>query len=82
MASAQTKQTPLEMLVIFQLAAIRRSEAVLQQELISNPSLEASHFAADLWKLRASTDRLGRMIDAMNLNGNSFATLAGRQTAA
>jgi hypothetical protein len=65
MRSRQRKQTPLETLVISQLAAIRRDEAALQTRLTSSAAAPAN-VAAELSKLQISTDRLSRMIDAMS----------------
>ncbi len=79
---AQQKQTPLDMLVISQLAAIRRAEAALEQRRVASPAMEASHFAAEVWKLQASADRLGRMIDAMNLNQTAASAAMRSQTVA
>lgn len=76
------KQTPLDMLVISQLAAIRRAEAELAQQRVASPAMEASHFAAEVWKLQASADRLGRMIDAMNLSQTAASSVSGHQAVA
>jgi len=64
MRSQQRKQTPLDILVISQLAAIRRHEAALQVHLSSSAPAPAN-MAAELSKLQMSADRLNRMIDAM-----------------
>ena len=71
MVSTQTKQAPLELLVISQLAAIRKSEALIQERLTANPQLEVSHFAAEVRRLQVSADRLNRMMDAMHLNSSA-----------
>lgn len=65
MRSQQRKQTPLDVLVISQLAAIRRHEAALQVRLSSSTPVPDS-MAAELSKLQMSADRLNRMIDAMS----------------
>lgn len=67
MASTPTNhQAALETLVVAQLAAIRKREADLQLRLEANTGLEPVNVAAELWQLQTSTDRLNRMMDAMN----------------
>ena len=62
----------LETLVIAHLASIKRREAELQKRLRSQ-SLEPQNVAAEVWQLQSSADRLSRMIDAMNFDGNTAA---------
>jgi DNA gyrase/topoisomerase IV subunit A len=68
MAFTQIEQTPLETLVISQLAAIRKQEAALKMRLRSITSREVANMAAEVWKLQTSADRLNRMIDAMRVS--------------
>lgn len=75
MISTPSKQTPLEMLVVAQLAAIRKREATLESRLHSDTPMEAPQLAAEVWQLQSSADRLSRMIDAMGL-GATAATFA------
>jgi hypothetical protein len=65
MRSQARKHTPLDVLVISQLAAIRRHEAALQMRLSSTATAPAN-MAVELSKLQMSADRLNRMIDAMS----------------
>ncbi len=66
MPQIQIKHTPLETLVMAQLAAIRRHEAALQSRLSSSSRIGgAENIATELSKLQISADRLNRMIDAM-----------------
>jgi hypothetical protein len=66
MTSKQARKTPLELLVVSQLAALRRREAAVQSRLYSCVSPEATGIvAAEVSRLQISTDRLSRMIDAM-----------------
>lgn len=74
MISTHSKQTPLEMLVVAQLAAIRKREAKLQSQLHSETPLETPELAAEVWQLQSSADRLGRMIDAMSLGASAHGT--------
>jgi hypothetical protein len=71
MTSTPSKQTPLEMLVVAQLAAIRKREATLESHLHSNTPIEAPQLAAEVWQLQNSADRLSRMIDAMGLGASA-----------
>lgn len=64
MTSGHYKQTPLEVLVFSQLAAIRRHEAALRSRLISGTPASAK-MAEELSELQISTDRLNRLVDAM-----------------
>ena len=66
MAQMQAQQTPLETLVVSQMAVIRRREKALQLRLTSGVAGETETVAADLWSLRQSADRLDRMIEAMS----------------
>ncbi len=80
MTSTELRQTPLETLVIAQLAAIREQEASLQTRIDSGASLDtAAKMASEISKLRMSADRLNRMIDAMSLTG--WCALASQATA-
>lgn len=72
---ANNNQTALETLVIAQLAAIRRREADLHTRLQSK-TLEPANVAAEVWSLQSSTDRLSRLMDAMNFGGNTAAFAA------
>jgi len=63
----KNNQAALETLVVAQLAAIRRREAELQNRLRSRGGVEPGSVAAEVWQLQTSADRLGRMIDAMNV---------------
>ena len=59
-------QRPLERLVILQLAALRRNEAVLRARLNSTVRFELTgNMAMEISQLRDRADRLSRMIDAM-----------------
>ncbi len=66
MTSIQTRQAPLDMLVISQVAAIRKRETALQLRLQSGTAGEAANMAADIGELQRSADRLDRMIEAMS----------------
>ena len=66
-------QTPLETLVVAQLAAIRKREAELQTRLQSGNGFEPTNVAAEVWQLQTSADRLSRMMDAMNYLGTEQA---------
>ncbi len=63
-------RAPLDVLVVSQLEAILDSEKQLRQRydsLIAKPSADGSEgWAADVWKLRLQTDRLARMLDALD----------------
>lgn len=67
--TSKNNKTALETLVVAQLAAIRKQEAELQTRLQSNAGLEPVNVAAEVWQLQSSTDRLSRMMDAMNFGG-------------
>lgn len=64
------EQTPLETLVISQIAEIRRRESALQERLghLSRQTRNSEQvtFAEEMWHLQQCTDRLNRMMDAMN----------------
>lgn len=66
MTSTHNTQTPLETLVVAQLAAIRKREAELQTRLQSKSGIEPLNVAAEVLQLQSSADRLSRMMDAMN----------------
>ena len=64
------KQTPLDTLVISQIAEIRKRESALQERLgrLSSPQAaqgEQISFAEEMWRLQRCADRLNRMMDAM-----------------
>ncbi len=59
----------LETLVIAQLAAIRKRESELRTRMQSNSGIEPISVAEEVWQLQSSTDRLSRMMDAMNFGG-------------
>ncbi len=65
MTSLQSKQTPLEVLVFSQLAAIRRHEAALRTRISSGLPGASAGVAEELFKLQISTDRLNRLVNAM-----------------
>lgn len=65
MRSSQSKQTPLEVLVLSQLAAIRKHEAALQLQLNSADPAASASMGEELFKLQISTDRLNRLVNAM-----------------
>jgi hypothetical protein len=67
MTSIQTRQTPLELLVVSQLAAIKKQELALKTRLTSVPSSENAVMASDISALQNRMDRLNRMIDAMSV---------------
>ena len=67
MTSIQIRQTPLELLVVSQLAAIKKQELALKTRLTSIPSSESAVMASDISALQTSMDRLNRMIDAMSI---------------
>jgi hypothetical protein len=63
------EQTPLDTLVISQIAEIRKRENALQERL-GHLSLETAHgeqvsFAEEMRHLQRCADRLNRMMDAM-----------------
>jgi hypothetical protein len=63
------EQTPLETLVISQIAEIRKRESALQERL-GRLSGQAAHgeqvsFAEEIWHLQQCAERLDRMMDAM-----------------
>jgi len=68
MTSIQTKQTPLEVLVVSQLAAIKKQERALKNRITSIPSSETAVTAYEISALQTRMDRLNRMIDAMSLS--------------
>jgi hypothetical protein len=74
MASVQTKQNPLDTLVISQLSALRQREAALRLRLLSATPSEPT-IANELWSLQASADRLSRMIDAMGLSATQGSSI-------
>ncbi len=64
-----TEQTPLDTLVIAQIAEIRKRESALQ-DLLGRLSPQAGEneqvrFAEEMWHLQRCADRLNRMMDAM-----------------
>jgi hypothetical protein len=62
-------QTPLDTLVISQIAEIRKREIALQERLgrLSPQTAENEQvsFAEEMWHLQRCADRLNRMMDAM-----------------
>jgi len=67
--STLVEQTPLDTLVISQIAEIRKRESALQERL-GHLSLQTAHreqvsFAEEVWHLQRCADRLSRMMDAM-----------------
>ncbi len=74
--TSNRNQAALETLVIAQLAALRKREAELHTRLQASGSLESTNIAAEVWQLQTSTDRLSRMMDAMNFGGNPAAFAA------
>jgi hypothetical protein len=73
------RQNPLDVLVISQLTALRRHEAVLQKEVESGNS---GNVAAEMLQLRDRAERLNRMIDAMGVGGSVWHRPAGQPSAA
>jgi hypothetical protein len=65
MTSRRNKQTPLEVLIFSQLAAIRRHEAALESRLNCEVPAASASMAEELVKLQISTDRLNRLVNAM-----------------
>lgn len=67
--STLVEQTPLDTLVISQIAEIRKRETALQERLgrLSPQAAgnEQVSFAEEMWHLQRCTERLNRMIDAM-----------------
>ena len=63
------EQTPLETLVISQIAEIRKRESALQERLrrLSPQAAngEQVSFSQEMWHLQLCADRLNRMMDAM-----------------
>ncbi len=63
------EQTPLETLVISQIAEIRKRESALQERLrLLSPQAangEQVSFSQEMWHLQRCADRLNRMMDAM-----------------
>src|SRR5947209_490314 len=65
------EQTPLDTLVISQIAEIRKREIALKQRLSCLSSTQTAQgeqvsFAEEMWHLQRCADRLNRMMDAMN----------------
>ena len=73
------KQNPLDVLVISQLSALRRDEAMLQQEVARGNSGKA---ATELLHLKDRAERLNRMIDAMGVNGGYWGGAVSNNAAA
>jgi hypothetical protein len=69
MQNVQTRQAPLEMLVVAQLAAIKRQERVLKTRLSTSlgHSEKVAAVRSEISALQITTDRLNRMIDAMSI---------------
>jgi hypothetical protein len=65
MTTSDTHRSALEMLVIAQLSVLRKRESELQSRLQSTAGPERTSVANEVWHLRTSADRLGRMMDAM-----------------
>jgi hypothetical protein len=67
--SMLVEKTPLETLVLSQIAAIRRRESALQERLgrLSPQAADSDHIscAEEVWHLQLCADRLNRMMDAM-----------------
>jgi hypothetical protein len=63
------EQTPLDTLVISQIAEIRKRESALKERLgrLSPQAAEDEQvsFAQEMWHLQRCADRLNRMMDAM-----------------
>ena len=63
------EQTPLDTLVISQIAEIRKREGALQERLgrlsVQAASGDQVRFAEEMWHLQRCADRLNRMMDAM-----------------
>ena len=63
------EQTPLETLVVSQIAEIRKRESALQQRLgrltLRTADSDQVSFAEEMWRLQQCTERLNRMMDAM-----------------
>ena len=63
------EQTPLETLVVSQIAEIRKRESALQQRLgrltLRTADNDQVSFAEEMWRLQQCTERLNRMMDAM-----------------
>ena len=63
------EQTPLDTLVISQIAEIRKRESALQERwgCLSPQAAENEQvsFAEEMWHLQRCADRLSRMMDAM-----------------
>ncbi len=68
MTSSEKAQTPLEALVVAQLAAIRKRESELHRSLQSAGEIEPRNVASEVLQLQSSADRLSRMMDAMNFS--------------
>lgn len=64
------EQTPLETLVVSQIAEIRKRESALQEHLSrllrQKASSDGENLAEEMWHLQRCTDRLSRMMDAMS----------------
>lgn len=64
------EQTPLETLVVSQIAEIRKRESALQEHLgrllRQKTSSDQEDLAEEMWHLQKCTDRLNRMMDAMS----------------
>ena len=82
MTSIQTKQTPLEVLVVSQLAAIKKQERALKNRITSIPSSETAVTAYEISALQTRMDRLNRMIDAMSLTWGPTTFSSDSQAAA
>ncbi len=67
--SMLVEKTPLETLVISQIAAIRKRESALQERLgrLSPEAADSDQIscAEEVWHLQLCADRLNRMMDAM-----------------
>jgi hypothetical protein len=70
LSHSQNFRAPLDVLVVLQLEAIIDSEKQLRERydgLIAKPSADDSEgWAEDVWKLRLQTDRLARLLDALD----------------
>ncbi len=81
MTTIQTRQTPLEVLVVSQLAAIKKQELALKTRL-TVPSSANAVTAFEISALQTRMDRLNRMIDAMSLTWSQPAVHSDSQAVA